>query len=344
VKAAADPLVVTERLVKEYVGDVQRVRAVDGVELAIAAGESFGLVGESGSGKSTLARLLLALERPTGGRVLFAGRDVTGASPRQLRRLRREMQIVFQDPVGSLNRRKTVQQIVSAPLVVHRVKPASARRARVLELLELVGLSARHAARYPGQLSGGQAQRVGIARALALEPRFVILDEAVSALDVSVRAQILNLINELQEKLGLTYLFISHDLAIVRYVATRVAVMYRGRIIELAERSELFGNPRHPYTFELLRSIPEPDPSAAEAPASPGAPRSDPFDDPSGGCRFRPRCPIGRSLARCAEIDPALARVDGEHQAACHFAATSPELLRDKWKAPAARERDRPPN
>jgi peptide/nickel transport system ATP-binding protein len=258
----ARALITASDIVKEYrrSGSRTAVRALDGVSFAIGEAESFGLVGESGSGKSTLARLLLGLERPTAGAIAFEGRNLSSLSTRELRALRSQMQIVFQDPVASLNRRKTVEQIVSAPLAVHNVGSSSTRKRRVHELLELVGLNSRHARRYPSELSGGQAQRVGIARALALEPRFVIFDEAVSALDVSVRAQILNLIRDLQAELRLTYLFISHDLAIVRYMSTRVAVMYMGRIVETGTRDQLFTAPRDPYTQELLRSIPEPAP------------------------------------------------------------------------------------
>jgi ABC-type glutathione transport system ATPase component len=254
------PLVAISDVVKEYKRGrhQESTRAVDGISFAIQEGESFGLVGESGSGKSTLARLLLALERPTSGTISFDGRDLTSLRTKELRGLRHQMQIVFQDPVASLNRRKTVEQIIAAPMVVHNVGSSSGRRQRVDELLELVGLSPRHARRYPGELSGGEAQRVGIARALALKPRFVIFDEAVSALDVSVRAQILNLIRELQAELKHTYLFISHDLAIVRYMSTRVAVMYQGRIVEIGARDQLFSDPRHSYTHELLSSIPQP--------------------------------------------------------------------------------------
>jgi peptide/nickel transport system ATP-binding protein len=235
----------------------QLVRAVDGVSLEIGRGETFGLVGESGSGKSTLARLLLALDRPTSGRVLFEGHDLAALSRGELRRLRRRMQIVFQDPFSSLNRRKTVAQTVALPLRVHRPElKAAARAERVRELLGLVGLRASHAGAYPRQLSGGQCQRVSIARALALEPELVVLDEPVSAVDVSIQAQILNLLRELQGRLGLTYLFVGHDLAVVRYMSDRLGVMYRGRIVESGTRERLFENPLHPYTHALLASIP----------------------------------------------------------------------------------------
>jgi oligopeptide/dipeptide ABC transporter ATP-binding protein len=320
--AAEQPLVSVRDLVKVYSQGRRRrpVRAVDGVSFDIRPGETFGLVGESGSGKSTVARLVLRLESPTSGSVLFDSRDVHAASPQELRRLRRQMQIVFQDPVASLNRRKTVEEIISAPLVVHGVDSAALRKHRVRDLLELVGLSQSHARRYPSNLSGGQCQRVGIARALALEPQLVVLDEAVSGLDVSIRAQILNLLRELQARLGLTYLFISHDLAIVRYMATQVAVMYLGQIVEAGDRDHLFRNPRHPYTYALLEAIPEPDPIAEGARR-----RSRPAlviaseNGVAGGCPFRPRCPVGRNQEVCAAVDPPLEPVETGHVAACHF-------------------------
>lgn len=325
------PLVEARDLVKEYGhhgrgGNASRLRAVDGVSFAISAGESFGLVGESGSGKSTLALLLLALERPTSGKAIFAGRPLQAISAKDLHQLRRKMQIVFQDPVGSLNRRKTVEEIIEAPLVVHGIGPASLRRVRVSELLELVGLHPRHAKSYPRELSGGQAQRVGIARALALKPEFVIFDEAVSSLDASIRAQILNLVRNLQTELGLTYLFISHDLAIVRYMSTRVAVMYRGRIVEVGERTQLFTDPRHPYTHELLRAIPQPHYSSPSAGRLTTKLEADGGDLPSG-CRFRRRCPIGKSEEVCERLDPPLRPIGSNHWVACHFAETAPQLL-----------------
>ena len=259
----AEPLVAAEHLVR-YFHDPSGtgvVRAVDDVSFDIRRGETFGLVGESGSGKSTVSRLLLGLDRPTSGRVTFAGTEISGLSPRRLRPLRRQMQMVFQDPHSSLNRRKTVAQIVGLPLSVHLGLSRADRQRRVRELLDLVGLRPEFAERYPHEMSGGQCQRVGIARAIALEPQLVILDEAVSAVDVSIQAQILNLLKDLQRRLGLTYVFVSHDLALVRYMSDRIGVLYHGKLVELADRQELFANPRHEYTRSLLAAVPVADPS-----------------------------------------------------------------------------------
>jgi ABC-type oligopeptide transport system ATPase subunit len=249
-------------------GGDEVVRAVDDVSFTIRRGETFGLLGESGSGKSTVARLLLRLDRPTAGRVEFDGRDLTALSRRELRRLRPHMQIVFQDPFAALNRRKTVEHSIGLPLAVHTKLSRRERATRVRELLELVGLRPEFAARYPHEMSGGQSQRVSIARALALDPSFVILDEAVSAVDVSIQAQILNLLRDLQQRLGLTYLFISHDLAIVRYMSDRVGVMQQGRLVECGTREELFGSPQHEYTRALMAAVPVPDPRRERARAA----------------------------------------------------------------------------
>jgi oligopeptide/dipeptide ABC transporter ATP-binding protein len=315
------PLVEVEDLVRVYAhghGAGRRVvRAVDGVSFAIRAGETFGLVGESGSGKSTVARLVLRLDRPTGGHVRFDGRDIHAMSGREVHGFRRLAQVVFQDPIGALNRRKTVEQIITAPMAVHGVKPAE-RRARVVELLDLVGLHPSHAARHPSSLSGGQCQRVGIARALALSPRLVVLDEPVSAVDVSVRAQILNLLRDLQAELGLTYLFISHDLAIVRYVASRLAVMYRGRIVELGSREHVFAAPAHHYTEALLEAVPDPG-RPMMAIGTFVADDDEPVVAIGVGCRYRDRCPRGRDEPRCATDDPILHAESADHTVACHF-------------------------
>ncbi len=337
VTVTGDPLVVVENLSRHFRLGGHRsgrvVRAVDDVSLVLQRGETLGLVGESGSGKSTLARLLLRLDRPTSGRVHFETTDVFAASARDIRRLRREMQIVFQDPYASLNKRKTVEQIVSFPLVVHeRALSRRDRTTRVAELLELVGLRPEHAAAYPRQLSGGQCQRVSIARALALNPKLVVLDEAVSAVDVSIQAQILNLLRDLQERLSLTYLFVTHDLAVVRYMASTIAVMYQGRIVELGPRESLFADPQHPYTHALLASIP-PAPGAEERAevVLREAPSSDTLPP---GCRFHPRCPLGeRSL--CQTADPPLQAVASGHTVACHFPQSAESLLAEVARAPA---------
>jgi oligopeptide/dipeptide ABC transporter ATP-binding protein len=300
-----------------------RVRAVDGVSITVRRGETFGLVGESGSGKSTVGRCVLRLLSGDSGSVLFDGQDIGGLSPARMRRLRSRIQVVFQDPHGSLNRGQVVREIIGAPLKAHGMGSRRERAARVEELLGLVQLPGRFGERRPRELSGGQAQRVAIARALALRPEFVVLDEAVSALDVSVRAQILNLLSGLQSELGLTYLFISHDLAVVRYMAQEVAVMYRGRIVERARREELFSAPRHPYTRLLLEAVPVADPASRDARGNDEGKREavEPdVDVPQGGCRFLPRCVTGTGRGVCASQDPILRQI-GEPPVlvACHY-------------------------
>jgi oligopeptide transport system ATP-binding protein len=296
------------------------VRAVDGVSFAIRRGETLGLVGESGCGKTTTGRCILQLERPTSGSVRFEGQELTTLSPAALRAVRRRIQVIFQDPYSSLNPRMTVSQIVGEPLLVHRLVPdAGAQAARVQELLRQVGLLPQHGRRYPHELSGGQRQRVGIARALALEPSLIICDEPVSALDVSIQAQIINLLEDLQRELGLTYLFVAHDLSVVRHISDRVVVMYLGRIVEIADRQALYEAPRHPYTQALLSAVPIPDPVveaqrervvlAGEVPS--------PLHPPHG-CAFHPRCPI--AVEDCHRIRPDLRDLGAGHQAACHLA------------------------
>jgi oligopeptide/dipeptide ABC transporter ATP-binding protein len=317
-------LVDVRDLVKHYAGERAwfglgrpraPLRAVDGVSFAIAAGRTLGLVGESGSGKTTVGRTLLRLQERTSGTVLFDGTDVFALDPRRLRALRRRMQIVFQDPYSSLNPRMTVGETLQEPLEIHRL------RGQVSALLEEVGLDQAFARRYPHELSGGQRQRVGIARALSVEPQFIVCDEPVSALDVSVQAQVLNLLADLQARRKLTYLFIAHDLAVVRHIADDVAVMYLGKIVEHAPAAEIYAQPRHPYTTALLSAVPEPDPRAAKSRIVLTGDMPSPSRPPPG-CPFNPRCPHPLKSERCRTETPPLRPITPGHRAACHYAET----------------------
>jgi oligopeptide transport system ATP-binding protein len=322
-----DVLLEVRSLVKHFTvggglfgGQPGLVRAVDGVSFSIRRGETLGLVGESGCGKTTTGRCILQLERPTSGQVLFEGRDLTTLDGGALRAVRRRIQVIFQDPYSSLNPRMTVGEIIAEPLAVHGiVTTAAGRRDRVRDLLDRVGLLPQHGTRYPHQMSGGQRQRVGIARALAMEPTLIICDEPVSALDVSIQAQIINLLEDLQAEFGLTYLFIAHDLAVVRHISDRVAVMYLGKVVEMADRKTLYDEPLHPYTRALLSAVPIPDPEleARRQHIVLGGEVPSPLNPPSG-CVFHPRCPIAEE--RCAATVPELREVRPGHWAACLLA------------------------
>jgi len=302
-------------LLSRHVADV---KAVDGVSFDIAAGETLGLVGESGSGKTTIGRMLLHLLPATGGSIRYNGAEITTMRSNDIRRLRRQIQIIFQDPYASLNPRMTIGEIIGEPLRIHGIATGKATQERIQELLRLVGLRPYSANRYPHEFSGGQRQRIGIARALAVDPKFIVCDEPVSALDVSIQAQVINLLEDLQQQLGLTYLFIAHDLSVVRHISTRVAVMYVGKIVELSSRDDLYERPLHPYTQALLSAIPIPDPSAERRRKRIVLTGDIPSPvDPPSGCRFHTRCPL--AFERCRVEDPAFTDYGGGHFTACHW-------------------------
>jgi oligopeptide/dipeptide ABC transporter ATP-binding protein len=317
-----------------FARQVGAVKAVDGVSFDVLRGETLGLVGESGCGKSTTARLLLRLMPPTSGSIKFEGREIAGLSGGPLKTLRRDMQMIFQDPYSSLNPRKTVGSIISDPFVIHGLLPDRRQRKQaVQELMDVVGLNPEHYNRYPHEFSGGQRQRIGVARALALKPKLIVADEPVSALDVSIQAQVLNLLRELQRELGLTLIFIAHDLSVVRHMCDRVAVMYLGRIVELASSDQLYAHPRHPYTGALMSAVPVADPKLAKTKRRQvlGGDVPSPTNPPQA-CRFHTRCWKAQEL--CRQEDPVLDGKDGGNLAACHFPMTDAEVME---RVPTAR-------
>jgi len=332
-------LVRVENLVKYFPvsagffrGHDLNVHAVDGVDLIVRQGETLGLVGESGCGKTTLGRLILRLEEPTSGRIFFDGNDITHLRRSEMKQLRRRMQIIFQDPYSSLNPRRTVGSIIGEPLTVHGIGTRAERRSKVAELMEEVGLRPEYVTRYPHEFSGGQRQRIGIARALALNPSLIIADEPVSALDVSIRSQVINLLEDLQDRHNLTYVFISHDLSVVEHIADRDAVMYLGKIVELGDKRRIYEETLHPYTEALISAVPVPDPKAKRHRIILEGDVPSPIEPPSG-CRFHPRCWL--RIPVCTEVEPPLNDVGHQHFAACHVRAPHAETIA-AYQRPAA--------
>jgi peptide/nickel transport system ATP-binding protein/oligopeptide transport system ATP-binding protein len=342
VKAAGDELVSVKDLVKHFPISrgviIQRkvgaVRAVDGIDFQIRRGETLGIVGETGCGKSTTARLITRLLEPSSGQINFEGADITHTSGRSLKAIRREVQMIFQDPYSSLNPRKTIGSIIGEPFAIHgMLRDRGERKREVQRLMETVGLNPEHYNRYPHEFSGGQRQRIGVARAIALKPKLLIADEPVSALDVSIQAQVLNLLRELQRRFGLTVVLIAHDLSVVRHMCDRVAVMYLGKIVEIGSSEDLYSAPRHPYTGALLAAVPQPDPSRhGEERRVLGGDVPSPANPPSA-CRFHTRCPKAKEI--CSVTEPALERKMGATSVACHFPLTSGELAGIGVRSPA---------
>ncbi|MBS4197453.1 ABC transporter ATP-binding protein [Lederbergia citri] len=310
------PLIQVKDLRKYFSIDHHQLKAVDGLTLDIFPGETVGLVGESGCGKSTAGRTIIRLYEPTDGEVLYNGRNIYSYKQREMAKIRREIQMIFQDPYASLNPRMTVEEIIGEPFAIHRTLSGKKKKERIKELLKLVGLNPDHMSRFPHEFSGGQRQRIGIARALALDPKFIVCDEPISALDVSIQAQVVNLLKELQNKMGLTYLFIAHDLSMVKYISDRILVMYLGKMVELTDSSSLYDDPLHPYTQALLSAVPIPDPEINRERIVLKGDVPSPIAPPSG-CVFRTRCPVAMEI--CSKVEPKWQEVKPGHFTACHL-------------------------